>query len=79
MLPNRILNPDKQFHESWSSGRNLLNIPHPFRAVFLGPPGSGKSTAVKNIILRIQPFNILLFATVTRPLRKNIMIWPVLC
>ena len=57
-LPDRIIplpNPDKEFHESWEPGRNLLNIPHPFRAVFLGPPGSGKSTAVKNVLMRADP------------------------
>jgi hypothetical protein len=57
-LPNKIIplpNPDKVFHESWSPGRNLLNIPHPFRAVFLGPPNSGKSTVVKNILMRADP------------------------
>ena len=57
-LPNKIIplpNPDKEFHEAWDKGRNLLNIPHPFRAVFLGPPGSGKSTAVKNILMRADP------------------------
>ena len=58
MLADRIIllpNKDKDFHERWESGRNLLNIPHPFRAVMLGPPGSGKSTVVKNLLLRADP------------------------
>jgi hypothetical protein len=57
-LPSRIIpidNPDKEFHESWTSGRNLLNFPHPFRAVMLGPPNVGKSTVCKNLILRAKP------------------------
>jgi ABC-type cobalamin/Fe3+-siderophores transport system ATPase subunit len=57
-LPNRILplpNPDKQFHEKWYKGRNMLNIPHPFRCVCLGPPNVGKTTIVKNLLLRANP------------------------
>lgn len=57
-LPDRILridNPDKEFHEKWSQGRNMLNIPHPFRAVATGPPNVGKTTVVINILLRADP------------------------
>lgn len=57
-IPNEIIaidNPDKEFHERWYRGRNLLNFPHPFRAVMLGPPNVGKSTVCKNIILRAMP------------------------
>ena len=57
-LPNKILpilNKDKEFHESWYKGRNMLNIPHPFRAVLLGPPNVGKGTICKNILLRSYP------------------------
>ena len=57
-LPNKILalpNKDKEFHERWYKGRNALNIPHPFRAVLLGPPNCGKGTVVKNIMLRAKP------------------------
>ena len=43
------------WHEKWTKGRDLLSIPHPFRAVLLGPPGSGKSTFVKNLLLRAKP------------------------
>ena len=57
-LPNEIIplpNPDKEFHESWNKSRNMLNIPHPFRAVMLGPPNVGKTTIVKNLLLRADP------------------------
>ena len=57
-LPNEILalpNADKTFHESWTKGRNMLNIPHPFRCVALGPPNCGKGTIIKNLILRAKP------------------------
>jgi DNA polymerase III delta prime subunit len=57
-LPNYILplpNPDKSWHESWTKNRNLLNLPHPFRLVAFGPPGVGKSTIIKNILLRSFP------------------------
>lgn len=57
-LPNKILalpNPDKKFHERWYSGRNMLNFPHPWRGVFLGPPNVGKTTIVKNLLLRAKP------------------------
>ena len=57
-LPNKIIplpNPDKNFHEKWYPGRNMLNIPHPFRCVALGPPNVGKTTIVKNLLLRAKP------------------------
>lgn len=57
-LPNKILhipNPDKTFHEKWYKGRNMCNLPHPFRCVALGPPGMGKTTIVKNLLLRADP------------------------
>ena len=57
-LPNRLIpikNADKAFHEKWHKGRNRLNFPHPFRACLMGPPNMGKSTTVKNIILRSKP------------------------
>ena len=55
---NKIMcfpNKDKSFQESWTPGRNLLDIPWSFRAIFCGPPSSGKSTIVKNIILQANP------------------------
>tara|TARA_B110000902_G_scaffold113995_1_gene134226 strand:+ start:4584 stop:5246 length:663 start_codon:yes stop_codon:yes gene_type:complete len=57
-LPDELIvipNADKKFHEKWHKGRNMLNFPHPFRAVCLGPPNKGKSTTVKNILLRADP------------------------
>lgn len=57
-LPDELIalpNADKGFHEKWEKGRNLLNFVHPTRGVFLGPPGVGKSTTVKNILLRSDP------------------------
>ena len=43
------------WHEKWTKGRDWLNIPHPFRGVLLGPPNSGKSTLVKNLLIRAKP------------------------
>ena len=57
-LPKRLLiipNADKKFHEKWRPGRDPLDIPHPFRACLMGPPHSGKTLAIKNIILRCKP------------------------
>jgi len=57
-LPNKLIalsNPDKQFHERWSKSRNMLDIPHPYRAICLGPPNCGKSTTVKNLLVRANP------------------------
>lgn len=57
-LPNKIIhipNPDKKFHEKWNKNRNMLNIPHPFRALCFGPPNVGKTTVVKNILIRAKP------------------------
>ena len=57
-LPDVLLalsNPDKEFHERWSAKRNMLDLPHPFRGVLLGPPNCGKSTTVKNILIRADP------------------------
>jgi len=58
VLPSEIIafpNSDKDFHEHWEEDRDLLSFPHPFRAVLLGPPNSGKSTVVKNLLLRAKP------------------------
>jgi len=57
-LPNRLIavpNADKGFHEKWTRGRGMLNFPHPFRGVCLGPPNVGKTTAIKNIIMHADP------------------------
>ncbi len=56
-LPQCIIpipNPDKTFHEKWTLGRDMLNIPHPFRCCIIGPPNSGKSTISKNIWARCK-------------------------
>ena len=57
-LPKKLIaigNKDKEFHEQWEVGRDPLNFPHPFRVCLSGPPNTGKSTCVKNIILRANP------------------------
>lgn len=58
MLPSKLVtfeNKDKSFHERWSEGRDLCNFPHPFRAILAGPPNCGKSTCIKNILVRAVP------------------------
>lgn len=57
-LPKRMLilpNADKAFHEKWYPGRDELNIPHPYRLICFGPPNSGKTMVLKNLILRADP------------------------
>ena len=59
-LPNKLIchkvkNLDKLFHEKWYQGRNILNIPHPFRGVLLGPPNVGKTSVALDILLRQNP------------------------
>ena len=57
-LPNKLIGipcSDKHFHEKWYEGRNMLNFPHPYRACLIGRPNTGKTTTVKNIILRAHP------------------------
>ena len=57
-LPDHIIAlpcADKKFQEKWYKGRNWLNIPHSTRMILCGPPSSGKSTSIKNIILRSDP------------------------
>lgn len=57
-LPDTIIPircSDKEgWSESWDSGRNWLDFPHPWRGIFIGLPSSGKSTYIKNIILRTK-------------------------
>ena len=57
-LPNiiiPILNKDKSKHEKWTEGRNMLNLPSPSRVLLAGPPSTGKTTCMKNIIVRANP------------------------
>jgi len=58
-----IKNPDKDFHESWKprmvNGKRMIrhpmNKPHPSRGVLFGPPGTGKTTIVLNMVIRQDP------------------------
>lgn len=57
-LPKCIIplpNADKAFHEKWDDKRDMLNPIHPVRILCLGPPNVGKSTIVKNILIRAKP------------------------
>lgn len=47
--------PDKEKDEHWEPGRNLANIPAPFRAILAACPNSGKSMVCKNIALYARP------------------------
>lgn len=60
----KIANPDKTWHEDWRDKvskkgkrytRHPMNIPHPFRAVLLGPPGVGKTTIALNLVMYQKP------------------------
>ena len=54
-LPARIIpfrNRDKAFHETWTSTRDWLDIPHPFRMLLASKPNGGKTTVILNLILR---------------------------
>ena len=67
-LPKEIIafpNADKGFHESWKKEDDELNFPHPFRVVLTGRPNSGKTTVVKNILIRQNP-----------PFEKLIIVYP---
>lgn len=58
-LPPQLLDltmsADKKWHEHWKRGQDLLQFPHPFRVCLSGPPNSGKSTAILNILARSKP------------------------
>lgn len=58
MLPRRLIhlpNKDKTFHEEWDADRDPLNIPHPFRCLLNGLPNMGKTSAILNILARVDP------------------------
>jgi len=50
----KIKNPDKEFHEPVDKN-NIGNFMHPFRAILVGPPNSGKSFIVLNILINQKP------------------------
>lgn len=59
-LPQKLIaipNADKKFHEQWkdSPNRDMLNFPHPWRAVIFSNPNCGKTTDLKNILIRADP------------------------
>jgi ABC-type phosphate/phosphonate transport system ATPase subunit len=57
-LPKKLIhlkNADKHFHEKWTQKRDPLNIPHPYRACIIGKPNSGKTSVIKNILVRADP------------------------
>ena len=79
IAPNRIIpfeNLDKVFHERWEPHRDWLDIPHPFRMLFLSKPNGGKTTLILNMILRSAlgkyPFRRTLSYTATQNRRKSI-------
>jgi hypothetical protein len=48
---------DKKIKEKWTRKRakDLWNFPSPFRMLLLGPPGGGKSTICKNVVIHQRP------------------------
>jgi hypothetical protein len=44
-------NKEKKSAESWTPGRNIANLPHPFRAVFIARPSAGKTNCILNMLL----------------------------
>lgn len=57
-LPKQIIpikNPDKLFHEKWNKSRDKLDVPAPYRILLFGKPNVGKTTVIKNILLRAKP------------------------
>jgi len=59
-LPHSIVpftNADKSEEERWTKkrARDIANFPNPSRILLVGPPGLGKSTLIKNILIRQAP------------------------
>lgn len=46
---------DKKHNEYWTKGRSFINKPRPYRACFIAPPNSGKSSMIKNLLLHAKP------------------------
>jgi hypothetical protein len=53
MIP--FVSEDKRNHEKWTADRDLASFPKPFRVLFVGPPGVGKTTSLKNVLTRMVP------------------------
>lgn len=59
--PTKVIalkNRDKDgWHESWDkkSKKDIGSYCHPVRAIIVGPPGTGKSTLSKNLLLHAKP------------------------
>ena len=54
-LPKEIIplkNTDKKDHERWTAGRDLLDFPSPFAMLIVGPRNCGKTTLIKNLLIR---------------------------
>lgn len=58
-IPKEILllkSGDKQDREKWHKQRDLMDFPGgSFRAIISGPPSSGKTNLIKNIIIKANP------------------------
>lgn len=49
-------NPQKRHNEKWYEGRDIANLPCPFRAVFTAPCGLGKTNLALNLVVQAKPF-----------------------
>lgn len=58
-IPKEIIllkSGDKEHREKWFSGRDLMDFPGgSFRAIISGPPSSGKTNLIKNILIKANP------------------------
>lgn len=46
---------DKLDHEKWNPKRSPWNVIAPWRGIFMGVPGCGKTTMILNILARMKP------------------------
>lgn len=51
----KFQNGDKKDQEKWTANRDKWNFPKSYRAVFVGPPNSGKTNMIMNFIARADP------------------------